>query len=165
MLRAAAGVTLAGVGTICYQAATATVDPPPSPPIAKGKTRICVTGYSFISPPTGHAHLLADAIARAQPDKYETWYYWSMWSWSAYMVGKFASVSFPPELKGHSTSPFVWLESGDDKRIMPIGGDENFADWAKKTFAGSEGIVGVAREAPALSKSFRHSQCAPATAK
>jgi hypothetical protein len=45
---------------------------------------------------------------------------------------KFDPVPFPEELKGHQTSPFVWLEtstaSGENK-ITPIGGGDRFRAW------------------------------------
>ena len=35
---------------------------------------------------------------------------------------KFANVEFPKHLKGHATHPFVWLETGAEQKIVPIGG-------------------------------------------
>jgi hypothetical protein len=105
-------------------------DPPARPPVAKGKTRVCVTGFSM-SPPTAHAHYLAHAIQQSKPDEFETWYYFDNFLWSDFAVDLTANVPFPPHLKGHGTSPFVWLESGDPKSITPIGGCNNFAEWVK----------------------------------
>ena len=142
---AAALTSAVFLAILVYKVLFTRPDPPASPPIAKGKTRICVTGYTF-SPPTANAHYLADKLVSLQRDKYETWYYFDNFAWGAFTLDKFASVKFPPELKGHSTSPFVWLESGDDKRITPIGGFAEFGVWAKKNC--DHPIIKEAADAP-----------------
>jgi hypothetical protein len=37
-------------------------------------------------------------------------------------------------LKGHCTTPFCWLEKGDDHAITPIGGRDYLAAWTRETF-------------------------------
>lgn len=73
---------------------------------------------------------------------YETWYYWdASGPFYAFTAEKFADVSFPEHLKGHSSSPFVWLEhpssDGSGKNsIEPIGGCDHFCEWIQKNLAG-----------------------------
>jgi hypothetical protein len=41
-------------------------------------------------------------------------------------------VPFPDHLKGHQTSPFVWLETSStngENKITPIGGGDRFREW------------------------------------
>jgi hypothetical protein len=37
-------------------------------------------------------------------------------------------------LKGHGTTPFCWLEKGDDHAITPLGGRDYLAAWTRETF-------------------------------
>ena len=90
-----------------YRKFTAAPHPPVSPPVAPGKTRICVAGFTTC-PETGHAHYLANTLAKSFPDKYETWYYFDNYEYYPFVKEKFKQVEFPEELKGHNTSPFVW---------------------------------------------------------
>ena len=128
-------------------------NPPPSPPIGAGKTRICIAGFTH-SAPTSKAHYMADIIAKAFPDKFETWYYWDSGSaFYGYIIPKFDSVPFPPHLKGHSTSPFVWLERGAEKTIEPIGGAKEFSAWvkdAKNGVSGNKRLLAEAETSPGL---------------
>lgn len=119
------------VGAVAYKWNFTKPNPPPSLPVPAGKTRICVAGYPM-SPPTAHAHYLADAVARAKPDEFETWYYFDMFGFWPFAAEKFDKVEFPKHLKGHSTSPFVWLENGSTNTITPIGGGDRFMAWVKE---------------------------------
>ena len=133
-------------------------NPPPSRPVPSGKIRICIVGFK-LCPPAGKAHELAGMIAEKLPDmyvltfippplspshsiSYETWYYWdASGPFYAFTAEKFADVSFPEHLKGHSSSPFVWLEhpssDGSGKNsIEPIGGCDHFCEWIQKNLAG-----------------------------
>ena len=47
---------------------------PPRSILPVNKTRICVTGYTT-SHNVGRSARLAKAIAKAQPEKYEAWFY------------------------------------------------------------------------------------------
>jgi hypothetical protein len=75
---------------------------------------------------------------------YETWFYWDTpGHFYAFTAHKFADVSFPEHLKGHQSSPFVWIErpasSGSgENAIEPIGGCDHFRTWIQKNFAGEE---------------------------
>jgi len=130
-LGALGGSALGGLTIFAVKWNTAVSNPPPAPPIPDGVTRICVAGYSF-SPPTGHAHELAARLADAHPDKFETWYYFSMFEYWPFAMERFAEVEFPPELKGHSTSPMVWFEKGENFDVTPIGGDKEFTTWVAR---------------------------------
>ena len=44
-------------------------------PVAPGKTRICISGMNKISPNVGHAKKLADAIVKAFPEEFESYYH------------------------------------------------------------------------------------------
>ena len=87
-------------------------------------------------------------------------------------------MPFPAHLKGHSTSPFVWIEQGApapaDKSaaatatsaLTPIGGRDRFAEWALARFATVQGpkaaaVTRLAGEEPGLpfqhpDEAFRH---------
>ncbi len=86
-------------------------------------------GYN-VSHRTARAHRIASTLAETYPAQYETWYYWDTPQYfHAYIVEKMDPVPFPDHLKGHSSSPFVWFETGPDKIIQPIGGLSDFRDW------------------------------------
>jgi len=100
---------------------------PPSPPVPPGKIRLCIAGF-HISPHTGRARKIASLIARKFPDQYETWYVWGSSSeYESFIIERTRDVPFPPELKGHGSSPFVYLEQGASKTTTPIGGREQLA--------------------------------------
>lgn len=136
-----------------------------------GKTRICIAGFK-ISHHTGKAHKMAAMIAEKFPDRFESWYYWA-WSgqYNDFLKETFDPVPFPPHLKGHGSSPFVWLEhsdgSGVTNTITPIGGREHFVEWIKKEFTGhtqeETAIVEFAAVAPSLCGDASHMGDAPMT--
>ena len=104
---------------------------PPRNPVPANKTRICVSGYK-ISPYTGHARATAAAIAEAFPDKYETWFYFAPSNdFYAFLKATFDDVPFPEHLKGHASSPFVWLEAGAKNEITPVGGDSHLSQYVQ----------------------------------
>lgn len=153
-----AGVALLFVG---YKFANP-APPPPQTKVPDGKTRICITGYSTVSPPSAKAHVIADEIAKADP-QFETWYYWSNTGWSSFAQKRTADCVFPCELKGHSTSPFVYLEQAGTDSIVPIGGCDRFAKWAKDKFPNAEAVVKAA-DTPAAADVW-HGWNRPQTAK
>jgi hypothetical protein len=109
----------------------ASVPPPPSLPVPAGKIRICVTGYT-ISHHTGRTRKIATHLAREHPDKFETWFYFAGSEYHEFTKQKFEQVPFPEHLKGHGSSPFVWLETGAGNQITPIGGRSHFCEWIQK---------------------------------
>jgi hypothetical protein len=141
----AGGFFLFTIGNMVYNFTTKKPNPPASPPVPEGKLRICVTGMTH-SGPTAKAHYLADKIAKRFPDKYETWYYFDMYTFYKYIVPRFANAVFPAHLKGHSTSPFVWFETGKDNKEQYIGGAAELSKWAIETFPNEPEIVALAKE-------------------
>ena len=123
--------------------ASTSIPVPKRNPVPAGKTRICIAGYK-ISHHTGRARNLAALIAATHPDKYETWFYFAgSDDFYGFLKITFDSVPFPEHLKGHSSSPFVWLETGPNT-IEPLGGREGFASWATKACAADTAIVQMA---------------------
>jgi hypothetical protein len=121
-------------------------NPPPCNPIPAAKTRICIAGFTMSSY-TGLAHRLAGLVGGLYSTHYETWYYWdSQAAYYAFLKEKFDPIPFPPHLKGHSSSPFVWLERGDKHEIELIGGATEFQKWvlAQKDLASNPDIRTVA---------------------
>ncbi len=117
------------VGTTIYKNMTAKlVGVPPSTPVPEGKIRICVAGGTH-SAPTAKAHELAALIAKRYPTRFETWFYFDQYAYWLF-IRKFDTVPFPPHLKGHSTTPFVWFERGATNVIEPIGGSTDLSKWA-----------------------------------
>jgi hypothetical protein len=120
--------------------------PPPRKPVPEGKTRICVSGFT-VSHHTGRARSIAALIAQKYPDKYESWFYFTTGqAYYTFLKNTFDSVPFPDHLKGHSSSPFVWLEKGAQNEIQPLGGRDYFADWAKQNFADDQQVVELASD-------------------
>jgi hypothetical protein len=165
-----AGATLAVVIVVTvYNNATAKFVAPKSSPVPPGKVRICVSGYTH-SAPTAKAHYLANAVAKSNPSKFETWYYFDQYTYWKF-VRKFDDVPFPPELKGHCTSPFCWLErSGTNGNVIePIGGADRLSDWVLKNKDITDPKArSIAMESPSplwylTGKSFHHERY-PATA-
>ena len=117
---------------------------PDSPPIPANKTRICIAAVP-VSPYSGRAHNLVAKIAELYPNEYETWYHFDAFPhFSDFIVKKFEPVPFPEHLKGHGSSPFVWLENGEDKVITPIGGCNELQIWSKEKFPNNEQIQALA---------------------
>ena len=120
----------------------------------QGKTRIRVVGYPM-SPPTAGAHYAADHIAAKYGDRFETAYHFSL-AWAAFAVELTKDVTFPAELKGHCTSPYVQLETRNADggvTVVPIGGFQpNFADWCKKTFPDDKELAGLVSKVPGFTK-------------
>ena len=100
-------------------------NPPPRNPVPENKLRICVAGFTA-SPHTGRARKIAGLIAKKNPNKYETWFYFDGSDQFYDFLKLFDDVPFPPEIKGHSSSPFVWFETSPNI-IKPIGGRDKFA--------------------------------------
>jgi hypothetical protein len=97
--------------------------------VPEGKIRICVAGDN-ICPYAGRSRDIAALIAQLHPVQYETWlYFGETKEFNAFTKVTFDSVPFPPHLKGHASSPFVWLERGSEKVITPIGGNDHFSKW------------------------------------
>jgi hypothetical protein len=124
-----------------FRTLTHVVTTPKITPVPAGKTRICVAGYTH-SPPTAKARFLATLIAEEFPGKFETWFYYDG-AFSNFTTKRFANVDFPAHLKGHSTSPFVWLETGSDNVIQPLGGADFLSTWALDAKNGVSGSAKV----------------------
>ena len=136
---------------------------PPRNPVPEGKTRVCVAGYK-ISPYTGHARATAALIAAAYPDTYESWFYFdSSDNFYGFLKETFDSVPFPPHLKGHASSPFVWLERGATNEITPIGGDSHLSEWAlaQKDLVANEGIKNHVSSSGLWGPTFHNGESAP----
>ena len=129
----------------------------PSSPVPEGRTRICVAGF-HLSPPTGKAHFLADAIAKKHPNQYETWYYFDLYTFYKFTAWRFANVEFPERLKGHDTSPFVWLERGEMLTAEPLGGCDDFSDWviANPALRDDDEIQTMALKQPSPFRHLKH---------
>jgi len=83
-----------------------------------------------ISSYTGQGRELAAKIAAKFPGEYETWFYFaSQKQYYDFLKVKFDPVPFPPHLKGHSSSPFIWIERGNSFDIELIGGTTNLQKW------------------------------------
>ena len=136
---------------------------PPLNPVPQGKTRICIAGFS-ISTYTGLAHRLAGLIGALHGNHYETWYYWdSQKAYYAFLQQKFDPIPFPPHLKGHDSSPFVWLERGSANEIELIGGATEFQKWVLKQdeLAANAAIKLAATESWKLSDAFHTGEKSP----
>ena len=132
---------------------------PPRRPVPAGKTRICIAGYTM-SHHTGRARTIAALIASTHPAEYETWFYFdSHRNFESFLKITFDPVPFPPHLKGHGSSPFVWLETGDNV-ITPIGGRGHFCDWVRSKFPSEQAILREARD-PSLLEAFHNGKGAP----
>ena len=115
-----------------------------------------IAGFGF-SNHTGRARCIADAIAEAYPNEYETWYYFDTRGFRPDFLNsikteiKESGAKVPEE---HNTSPFVWLEtSGTSKKEMTaIGGRDNLCEWAQAKFEASdsknEALLELCKEEP-----------------
>ena len=107
-------------------------------PVPSGKTRIYVAGWPM-SPHVGRAESLARTIAKAQPSKFETWFFFSFGpnlrgpngDGKGGLYGQ-AKASFIAEdqerLAAHKSVPFVWLQSSDGT-TKGLGGRDRFCEW------------------------------------
>eukprot|EP00931_Biecheleriopsis_adriatica_P071106 TRINITY_DN44962_c0_g1_i1.p1 TRINITY_DN44962_c0_g1~~TRINITY_DN44962_c0_g1_i1.p1 ORF type:complete len:153 (-),score=29.13 TRINITY_DN44962_c0_g1_i1:11-469(-) len=107
---------------------------PPRPPVAAGKTRICIAGYG-ISHHTNRAGRLARAIVDANPDKYESWFYFNTKGYPELLskVKTELSASQQKEFAAHKTAPFCWLELPDGRRDAK-GGRDKLCEWVIRHF-------------------------------
>lgn len=103
--------------------------PLPRGAVPEGMTRISVSGWS-ISNHTGRAAEIARKIAEVHPQKYETWFYFSLmgFRWD-FLNGVKAELSAEEQEKFayHKSSPYCWSETPDGKRHA-IGGRDKLCD-------------------------------------
>jgi hypothetical protein len=114
------------------------------PPIAQGKTRICVAGFK-ISHHTGRARKIADEIQKHEPAAFDTWFYFS-WPGEYRPVLQYLKENdFKPfidahpdhQIAQHQTSPIVWIEKLGENgaiEVTPIGGRDRFCEWATEKY-------------------------------
>lgn len=103
---------------------------PPLKPVPVGKTRICMAAFPYAL----HGVVQTSTkIVSLFPNQYESWYYVApKANFYDFIQQKFENVPFPDHLKGHETSPFVWLETCNidhTNNITPIGGGDKFHKW------------------------------------
>lgn len=137
---------------------------PPQSEVPRGKIRICVAGTTY-SPYVGRAHKLAHHLATTYPDKFESWYYWdSKGAYFRFIIDTFDKVPFPAAVKGHSTTPLIWLEVNkadatgpsalpanelDGNAILEVvGGNDKFQVWTKQHTAKADGTPLLANPNP-----------------
>eukprot|EP00743_Colponemidia_sp_Colp-15_P014826 GILK01017656.1.p1 GENE.GILK01017656.1~~GILK01017656.1.p1 ORF type:complete len:227 (+),score=9.47 GILK01017656.1:83-682(+) len=136
--------------------ASASHNCPPQTEVPRGKIRICVSGYHY-SEYAGRSQWLANHLATTYPDKFESWYYWAwMGPFFRYNINTFDKVPFPTPIKGHASSPMVWLEvnkadatgnsalpenaiDGNNAVLEVIGGNAEFQTWIKQHTAKADG--------------------------
>ena len=134
--------------------------PPASLPVPVGKVRICMAGLK-LSHHTGRAREIAVRLAALRPDLFETWFYYdSSSNFYSFLGAKFETVPFPPHLKGHDSSPFVWLETAPNV-VEPIGGRSHFCEWLLKNHSGIVEAAGgdfsrLVSTGPSLTEAFHN---------
>ena len=107
---------------------------PPRTPVPANKIRICVAAFQF-SHRAGRAHYLASEVAALHGDQYETWFYFNTpTNYYKFLQEFFDPIPFPDRLKGHDTSPFVWLETGNDNKMELLGGLDDFQKYCSERF-------------------------------
>jgi len=117
---------------------------PPRKPVPEGKIRICEAGYN-VSPHTGRARQIIGYIAAKYPNEYESWFYFDSGDkYFGFLKQTFDSVPFPENLKGHATSPFIWLETGQNQIHQLIGGRTDLATWVKSKFPQDKELLELA---------------------
>jgi len=117
---------------------------PPRKPVPAGKIRICEAGYNA-SPHTGRARQIIGYIAAKYPNEYESWFYFDAGDkYFKFLHDMFDNVTFPAHLKGHATSPFVWLETGANEINTLIGGRADLAAWVKTKFPNDKELLELA---------------------
>lgn len=102
-----------------------------------------MAGFS-VSHHTGRARFIADSIAKAYPDQYETWYYFDTKGFKKNFLESIKneikeSGGILPE--DHATSPFCWLETTKEskKEMVGLGGRDKLCEWTKSKFDATEG--------------------------
>ena len=125
---------------------------PPKQPVAAGKVRIGVSGFS-ISHHTGRALKLAQLIVSTYPQQYEAWYYFDTKGYkglNGFLANIKAQLSNDQQLRfsEHQSSPFCWLET--DKGLQGLGGRDRFCEWASKTFPNDSAIRKLTDTEPSL---------------
>ena len=113
---------------------------PERTPVPPEITRLCVASWP-ITPHGGRAATLARAIQRAQPNKYQTWFYFTFGSnfrgengdgqGGIVKVIKDLMPAGPDKerLAKHKSSPFCWIETSD--AVRGIGGRDNLCEWVQ----------------------------------
>ena len=149
-----------GVSIIALKFKFAEVDHPPFPaangPLKPGVDYYHIAGFP-VSPPTSHAHQLVALINKKNPQTTETWMYWTWFPYYKFLWQRFDNVNFAKigaaDHVGHGSSPFVWIERNPESAVAEgkkpleiLGGDDDFAAWAKKAFASDEEIVNFANQ-------------------
>jgi glutathione S-transferase len=117
---------------------------PPRKPVPQGKIRICEAGYNA-SPHTGRARQIIGYIAAKYPNEYESWFYFDAGDkYFKFLHDMFDNVTFPAHLKGHGTSPFIWLETAPNEIHTLIGGRADLATWVKSKFPNDKELLELA---------------------
>ena len=120
-------------------------------PVPAGKVRICVAGFT-LSHHTGRARKLADAIVKAQPSKYESWFYFDTKTYQKEFL-PVLKAELPPDqqelFKTHKSSPFCWLEHADGTKDAK-GGRDRLCEWAIKEFPSDDTIQKLCATQPSL---------------
>ena len=102
-----------------------------------------VAGFG-ISNHTGRARVVADAIAKAYPEDYETWYYFDTRGFRPEFLDSVkaeirdSGASVPED---HNSSPFCWLETtgaASKTEMTALGGRDSLCAWAKANFDASD---------------------------
>mmetsp|Transcript_36822 Transcript_36822/g.106143 ORF Transcript_36822/g.106143 Transcript_36822/m.106143 type:complete len:153 (+) Transcript_36822:54-512(+) len=107
---------------------------PVRPLVPKRKTRICVAGVGF-SHHTNRAGKLARAIVAANPEEYESWFYFSSKGYHDVLhhIKSELPAAQQELLLPHKTSPFCWLEFPDGT-LDAKGGRDKLCEWASVRF-------------------------------
>ena len=127
---------------------------PARPPVSAGRVRICVTGFT-LSHNVGRAARVANAIAAACPDKYETWFYFDKRfrdpAGSSFLdtVKSELSEEQQTQFAAHRSAPFCWLETADGGRDAK-GGRDRLSEWAVKEFKDVPEVLELASTGPSL---------------
>ena len=117
--------------------------------VPTGHTRICVIGFSM-SHNVGRAAKLANAIASAHPDKYETWFYFGKFREQGGLLETVKAELTADDQKNfaeHKTAPFCWLETDDGGR-QGIGGRDRLCEWAAAEFPDDSAVLALANTPP-----------------
>lgn len=140
---------------------------PKRPPVPEGKIRICVAGFG-VSNNVARAKHIADAIVKAHPDKYESWFYFNTFGFKALLQSVLEELPDSEKQKQsttdkgttvgqHHSAPFCWLEetTGSKKTFDVKGGRDMLATWAQKDFPNEESIQALTSiEAPSFKEMF-----------